>query len=368
MRSGLRLVAVVASVALLTACGLDLAGSAQPADDGADAGPARGDPAGPAPGAVDGGGDDNAPGCDACDGATATLEVVVNGSAADAGVIVGNVGALSCPGTCAAPIPLGATVKLSATPLADEVLVSWSGGGCVGREPSCNVTVDAPKTVTATFTALTQYVHSPTRLYRVDGATGVPTPVADFAGPCAGVNVGDIAIDRTGAMVAITLGSTLYPLDATNATCGTAVGSLGHACNALAFMPDPAAPTQDILVAACGSSLYRVNRSTGAATLVGAFGGGLSSSGDVVYVPGAGLYATLSGAGTDRLGKIDPATGVATVVGDTGKSSLYGLGYRAGKILAFGNGTAFTLDLSNGAATSLNAATGVSAYGAASGP
>jgi uncharacterized repeat protein (TIGR02543 family) len=47
----------------------------------------------------------------------------------------------------------GATVTLSVTPNPGYQFVGWSGGGCSGTN-ACNVTMDGPKAVTATFTQL----------------------------------------------------------------------------------------------------------------------------------------------------------------------------------------------------------------------
>jgi hypothetical protein len=367
---------IALSLSLVTACGLDVLGSATGAPDGgldseeADSSPeVDGDPTSQ----LEGGTSDS--GCGvacATDGGGVTLTVNVSGTTA-AGAITSSAGGLTCPGSCSGTFPAGTTITLTAASPTSDVLVSWSGGGCTGREPACTFTLSAATTVTATFAPLVHFAHSPTRLYKVDGATGVASGIADFGGACAGVTMGDLAVDRAGAMLAISIpagggSSSLYAVDPTTAVCATATGSLGQRCNALTFAPDPANPAQDALFAACTTSVYRVSRTTGAATLLGALGGGWQSSGDIVYVPGVGLLATLYNGGTDRLGKIDPLTGAATVIGNTNQSSLYALGYRGAKVLAYGNGTAFTLDVATGAATSLNAATTVNAYGAASGP
>lgn len=372
MRAQRVLGGIVASAAIV-ACGIDVVGGATSPTDGVTSdGGAGVDGASPVTdrgpgGSPDGGAEPDAGGDS---GASVTLTVVVTGTSAATGAIVSSAGGLSCPGACALTVPAGSSVTLSSAAPADDSLVSWSGGGCAGRDPSCTVKMDASKTVTVTFAALRHFVHSTTRLYSVDGVTGAATQVADFGGGCAGVVMGDLAIDRAGVMWAISFpsgSSQLYTVNPSTAACSASIGSLGVRCNGLTAAPDPANPTSDALYAGCTTSFYAVNKATGAATLVGAFGGGWSSSGDLVWVPGAGLYGTFENGGSDRLGKVDVATGAVTIVGDTAQGNLWGLGQRGGKVLAW-NGGALSLSLASGAATSLVGSQGFTAYGAASGP
>lgn len=300
------------------------------------------------------------------------ITVSVSGGAGSA-TVVSDVGGIACPPTCSAIVPTGTKVTLTAGPPADEVLRDWSGA-CLGRDPTCAVIVDGPKTASASFAQLANYMHSATTLYKVAGATGAPTSVGTFGGGCSGVNVGDIAINRAGAAYAITQPAgggdgSLFTLDLATAACGaSALGGLGRRCNALTFAPDPSAPTKDVLFAACTTAFYRVNLATGATTSVGNLGG--TSSGDIVWVPGKGIFITLTGGGGgDLLGNINVATGAATVIGSgVGVSNVYALGWRGGQIIGYADGVAIRIDPATGAGTSLNGATGVSAFGAAAGP
>src|SRR5262249_30306037 len=76
---------------------------------------------------------------------TALLTVALSGK----GRVVSEPDGIDCPGACAATFSV-ATVDLTGTPEALNDL-AWSGGGCAGAAP-CTVTLDAAKTVTATFT------------------------------------------------------------------------------------------------------------------------------------------------------------------------------------------------------------------------
>lgn len=78
-------------------------------------------------------------------GCTYALTVSKSGS----GSVAANSGALNCGSTCTAQYAPGTMVTLTATTTGT---VAWSGGGCTGSASTCVVTVDAAKTVTATFT------------------------------------------------------------------------------------------------------------------------------------------------------------------------------------------------------------------------
>lgn len=83
--------------------------------------------------------------------ATFDLSVTVAGdggvTSSPAGIACGNSGSV-----CSAPFANGASVTLTALPNGDLVTVAWSGGACSGTALTCTVTMDAAKSVTATFT------------------------------------------------------------------------------------------------------------------------------------------------------------------------------------------------------------------------
>ncbi|MBA3454067.1 MAG: hypothetical protein H0T42_13315 [Deltaproteobacteria bacterium] len=57
---------------------------------------------------------------------------------------------INCPTDCNETFMAGTSVTLTATPSAGSTFLGWSGGGCTGAG-ACTVTVDAAKTVTASF-------------------------------------------------------------------------------------------------------------------------------------------------------------------------------------------------------------------------
>jgi hypothetical protein len=62
---------------------------------------------------------------------------------------------IDCGGTCSALFHTGTIVTLSAGAATGSTFTGWSGGGCTGTG-TCDVTIDAAKEITATFT-LNQY-------------------------------------------------------------------------------------------------------------------------------------------------------------------------------------------------------------------
>lgn len=200
------------------------------------------------------------------------------------------------------------------------------------------------------------YVNTTTTVHHVDGTNGLTSLVFTFGGSCTGINVGDIAIDRAGTMFAVTLpmkgNSDLHRVDRATGACGPTLGDLGRRCSGLTSAPHPDDPTRDILYASCATELYRIDSATAEIAAIGPFGSGLSSSGDIVWLPGEGLFATLKASGlkSDLVSRIDIATGTATtLVADVGAKELYGLAHRGAVLIAFGNGVALTIHPTSGA-------------------
>ncbi|MCU0619988.1 MAG: InlB B-repeat-containing protein [Gemmatimonadales bacterium] len=76
------------------------------------------------------------------------LTVTVTGT----GTVTSNPSGIDCGSTCQASFGMGTPVTLTATPAGGQQLTGW-GGACSGTG-SCIVTMDAAKTVTATFAAI----------------------------------------------------------------------------------------------------------------------------------------------------------------------------------------------------------------------
>jgi Fe-S cluster biogenesis protein NfuA len=70
------------------------------------------------------------------------------------GTVTSSAGGINCGTTCAADFDSGTSVALTATPAENSTFAGWSGA-CSGTG-SCTVTIDAAKTVTATFRLVPQ--------------------------------------------------------------------------------------------------------------------------------------------------------------------------------------------------------------------
>ena len=83
---------------------------------------------------------------------TAELSVAI--SPAGGGSVSGPSVGISCPGTCARPLPTGTVASLVATPAQGFRFAGWSGP-CSGTG-ACTTTVETPSTATATFEPIPQ--------------------------------------------------------------------------------------------------------------------------------------------------------------------------------------------------------------------
>ncbi len=145
-------------------------------------------------------------------------------------------------------------------------------------------------------------------LATVDVATGATS----FIGGT-GTTLTDIAFSPTGALYGISFTS-LYSVNSSTGAA-TLVGSLGAVsgtANALVFGADGT-------LYMAGSSLYSVNTLTGAASAIGAIG--FASGGDLAFI-GGDLYMASSG---NQLIDVDISTGAGTLIGNLGVGSMFGL-------------------------------------------
>ena len=92
-----------------------------------------------------------------------------------------------------------------------------------------------------------------------------------------------------------------------------------------------------ILLLEKGAALIRSFEAGARTGMMGMYGGGLTSSGDLVYVKDAGAFATAKHTGytTDVLISVNTTTGAGTIIGETGFTNIYGLAYWGGQLFGF---------------------------------
>jgi len=79
----------------------------------------------------------------------ASLSVVVSGN----GVVTSSPAGINCGTDCSESYLLRTIVRLTAAASPGAIFAGWSGA-CAGVSPTCDVTMDSPKSVTATFAPL----------------------------------------------------------------------------------------------------------------------------------------------------------------------------------------------------------------------
>jgi hypothetical protein len=214
--------------------------------------------------------------------------------------------------------------------------------------------VDAPEDTLADV-----YAHTATTLYSVDPDTLDITMIGNFTGDAEGDEMTDIAVDGDGNMVGISF-TRVYTIDTTTAiTTRAGTGKLSQEFNGLSFVPSMEAfgtPGPDVLIAGRNADgvIFRIDPATGVATQIGDMGPQFATSGDIVAVAGFGIVATSSGGAlTDALVRLAPNTFAATVIGaGTGYHTVWGIGFWKNQVFGFTeSGEFITIDTVTGAGT-----------------
>jgi len=211
------------------------------------------------------------------------------------------------------------------------------------------------------------YAHSGKSLFRLDTRTNATVEIGPFGAALANASMTDLAVDKNDRMLGVTLNN-IYTVDVTTgaATLLKAFDKGTPEVTSLSFVPTDLndANSSEILVAADGKgNVLQIDPDTGKTTVVGNYGMSsgkqIVSSGDIVAVRGAGIYATVNIGTTftddDYLAQIDPKTWAATIIGsDLGKDKFFGLGYWGGTLYGFvdggaGQGSIIEIDPKTGA-------------------
>ena len=168
----------------------------------------------------------------------------------------------------------------------------------------------------------------------VDVATGTATVVGN-----SGASLTDIAFDPSGNLYGVGF-SSLYSINKTTGAA-TLIGSLGVGdVNGLVFKSDGT-----LYASGLTGELYTVNTSTGAAT--GVFNTGYGSGGDLAFHSGILYYTDGS-----NLISLDPSGHTATMIGAIGASPVFGLAEGDnGLLYAAANNDVYSVDPITGAGT-----------------
>jgi hypothetical protein len=222
------------------------------------------------------------------------------------------------------------------------------------------------------------YVHTNDTLFYIDpGVSADLVEIGPFTGPCeTGSGMYDIAIDMYQNIVGIAE-EALYAVDKDTAACTLLFAFPEGSPHffSLSFVKGayPAEPDTDWLIAASAEEGEWVHINYPADTIAEAFhrlgyydspAKEWRSSGDIVsvqigpseYVTYATLKCPNYEVGTDCesdwLAEIDPDTGDARLIGPTGYTRLFGLGYWGDKVYGFNNrGDYVLIDVETGEAT-----------------
>jgi hypothetical protein len=203
------------------------------------------------------------------------------------------------------------------------------------------------------------YASAYSDLWHIDPNTGTFTEIGNI-----GYEGTDIAFD--GMALYGTNFSQFLSIDPTTGA-GSVIGNIGfNDVNALTIAPDGT-----MYAGTISGALLKIDKSTGLGTLVGYYGSGLGSSGDLAIRFDNKMYASVrrSGYYTDWLAQIDTNTGRATLLGDIGESSVYGLDFKDWSLYGVtDNGLLLEIDPETGESTQI-AATGAYFWGmSTSGP
>jgi hypothetical protein len=92
-----------------------------------------------------------------------------------------------------------------------------------------------------------------------------------------------------------------------------------------------------LLAAGIDGSVVKIDTATGRGVVIGSFGAGLGSSGDLIVMPSGRIFGTATGAGSDALVQVNPGTGKARRVGAIGFDQVYGLTVARGRLFGLTN-------------------------------
>lgn len=260
---------------------------------------------------------------------------------------------------------------------AGPIILDEGGAGADG-----SIAIDAPEETAPPVGEV--YAHSAGTLYKLEPISKTVSLVGEFScvnDTSGGLGMWDIALDKDGNMFGTMQSGfssgAVVQINKATAEC-TILAQGSSFPNSLTFVP---AGTLDqnveALVGYDVDEYVRIDKQTGQKTSIGGLnpnstGKTLESSGDIVSIIGDKTYLTAkdqNGFGNDLIVEVDPVTGKALkIIGDTGSSDIWGLGYWGGIAYGFNEpGKLIQIDLTTGKGTNIpitNIAGNLSFYGA----
>jgi hypothetical protein len=242
---------------------------------------------------------------------------------------------------------LGSILLCSCGPSARETPDS-SGASNPGTPDASRSFPDGPDTTESRV-----YAHTSDHLYRFDTVTNTPQEIGQISGLQARETITDIAVDKTERIIGISY-DRLYNINKDTAAA-TLIKDLPASAKAksftsLTFVPrdiNNTSSEERLIAATNDGEVFEISATTGEVTPVGSYGmmgsKKIGSSGDIVAVYGAGIFATVNIGTTsaerakpDYLVKLNPSTFEATLPpSDTGMDKIFGLAYWKGKVYGF---------------------------------
>jgi len=194
-------------------------------------------------------------------------------------------------------------------------------------------------------------------LYTIDPTTGLSTALGFITPdiPTDALRINALSFVPSGILYGVDDNNNVYQIDPTTVPCApftcnhaTLIGNTGLGSSNLVIALESS--SGGTLYASSGSGdLETINRSTGAATVVG--NTGFIPAGDLAFSPDRRtLYMSAGGVGPSDLVTVNQATGAGSLVGAIGFSDIFGLEFDQGILYGLNdNGQLIRIDPATGA-------------------
>jgi hypothetical protein len=146
----------------------------------------------------------------------------------------------------------------------------------------------------------------------------------------------------------------IYTVDKNTAQATQIITLSGTGNDGMTFLPN-----SKLLAGDSAGDVKLIDPSLGTFNTIGNFGSGLQMSGDLVAVANGTMYGTSrtaagGGDATDSnvLMQVNPVSGVATAIGPTGFTNVWGIAYANGHVIGFNTeGKIIQINVATGAGT-----------------